>query len=67
MDGKTGVYAAPLSKSSGAVQPEIWSGPEASFRILQLLNRGVDEGEFPQNSHMPEAKYGAFPSSKRQV
>jgi hypothetical protein len=46
MDGKTGAYAATLSKSSGAVQLEIWSGPEAYFRILQLINRGVDEGEF---------------------
>ena len=61
------IKTAPLGKSSGTVQFEIWSGVEAAFRIEEIVNRGVDGGELLQTSHAPEAKHRPLSSSEWQV
>ena len=58
---------APLGKSGGTVQLEIWSRVEVSFRIEEVVNRGMDGGEFLQTSHALEAKHRPLSSSKWQM
>jgi hypothetical protein len=58
---------APLGESSGAVQLEIRSGAEASFRVEKVEDRGVDGGDFLQTSQPSEALHCPLPSSKWQM
>jgi hypothetical protein len=61
------IKAAPLGKSSGSIQLEVWSGVEAAFRIEQVVNRGVDGGEFLQTPHPAETLHGAFSSAEWEM
>ena len=56
--------AAPLGKSSGAVDLEVIALGEASVLIEMIVDRRVDGDEFLQGSHAPEADHCTFSSSE---
>ena len=52
---------------SGRVQIIVGVRAESGFRVEEVVNRGVDGGEFLQTSHAPEARDYRLPSLQRQV
>jgi len=48
----------------GAVDLEIVSAVESALGIEQVVDPGVNGGEFLQTSHPPEAKHRSLSSSK---
>ena len=56
--------AAPLVKSSGAVDLEVIALGDVSVLIEMVVNGSVDSNEFLQVSHAPEADHCPFSSSK---
>ena len=56
--------AAPLVKSSGAVDLEVIALGDVSVLIEMVVNGSVDSNEFLQGSHAPEADHCPFSSSE---
>ncbi len=54
----------PLGKSGGAVELEVVPAVEVAFLIKEIVDGGMDGGEFLQTSHPPEAEHRPFSSSK---
>jgi hypothetical protein len=57
----------PLEESSGTVGLEIVSAVEGALGVEQVVDRGVNGGEFLQTSHPPEPQYRPLPSSEGLV
>ena len=63
----SGTKLAPLRESDGSVALEIVSGVEMSFLIEEVVDGGMNGGEFLQTSHLPETEHGPFSSSKQEM
>jgi hypothetical protein len=63
----SGRQFTPLGQGGGAVVFEYGSSVEVTVEVEEVVDGGVNGGEFLQTAQAPEAEHCSFSSSKRQV